>query len=157
MTMHQELLKKAEMSETIGLDTFIKVAHSYLGNEVNCIPPQTMRQAYQIYHSLPLTKRASRVMEYYEEIEPGRDKIAVKAIAANVVHDEQCKKANAITAALGKVTHTVGNAAKTFTTSVAVDTAMQVPRNVIESAHDPMVIPQDKDTENRGKNTWQQN
>ena len=87
MTMRDELLKQASRANVDGFDTFVKVAHQYLGREVDCVPPQTMRQAYQIYRALPPEKRASRALEYYEEIEPGREKIALKAVAANVLAD----------------------------------------------------------------------
>lgn len=81
-----DLNKVACYYDNTGLKEFVKVAADQIGVDAYLVPNSLAYDAYTLYNMLPENGAASIVDSMYENVNAGMDKIAMKMVAANVVH-----------------------------------------------------------------------
>lgn len=72
-----------------GLQDFVKTAAETMGDEAYLVPTKLAYDAFTLYNSLPKENKASTTLGLYDQVKPGMDKIAMKLVAANVLHEKQ--------------------------------------------------------------------
>lgn len=92
-----------EYFDNTGLQEFVKIAASTMGSEAYTVPTKYAYNAYLLYNELPDENREAITIGLYNAVQPGRDKVAMKLVAANVYAEGNPEKIAGALSAVGSL------------------------------------------------------